>query len=123
MARKLELRRRTYFKEWRKFRGLTQARAVSRIIELATEGKEGDPDLRVPQTEASLSRIENGHQPYTQAILEVLADVYQTRPEHLISRDPSKEGKVLSLLDRLSPEQYRQAEAVLEALSATGTDG
>ncbi len=115
--------RRTYLKEWRKFRHLTQAQTISRIMELAGDMVEDDPALRVPKTEASLSRIENGKQPYTQAVLEVLAEVYQTQPDYLIARNPTKEGKVLSILDKLSPEQYRQAEAVLEALARSGTEG
>ncbi|MBY8826089.1 helix-turn-helix domain-containing protein [Sphingomonas colocasiae] len=123
MVRNPASKHRTYFKEWRSYRGLTQSAAVARIIELAGDTDPDDPGRRVPKTEASLSRIENGKQPYTQAVLEVLADVYQTHPEYLISRDPTKEGKVLSILDHLTPDQYRQAEAVLEALARSGTHG
>lgn len=123
MWRKTSDPKRTYLREWRKYRSFTQAETIARIIELAGDVAADDPALRVPKTEASLSRIENGRQPYTQAVLEVLAEVYQTHPEHLIARNPTKEGKLLSILDRLTPDQYRQAEAVLEALAATGTNG
>lgn len=112
-----------YFREWRKHRHYTQADVINRIIELAGEALESDPALRVPKTEASLSRIETGKQPYTQAVLEVLADVYDVEASWLISRHPDREGKVLSLLDRMSPEQVAQAGAVLEALARTGTEG
>lgn len=107
---------RRYFKEWRKHRGLTQSQVVARIIELAGSGDDDDVTRRVPKTEASLSRIENGRQAYTQAILEVLADVYDIQPEWLISRDPTKEGRVLSILDHLTAEQFQRAQEVLEAM-------
>lgn len=114
---------RIYFREWRRSKGLTQAQAVSRIIEVAGDLTPEDPTKRVPKTEASLSRIESGKQPYTTAILEVLAEIYDTEPEHLIGRNPMKEGKLLSIIDRLTPEQYVQAEAILEALTRTAVNG
>lgn len=53
-----------YFKEWRKHRGYTQDQVVDRLAEL------DDPNL--PATGASLSRLENGKQPYSQRIVEAL---------------------------------------------------
>lgn len=97
-----------YFKQWRKHRQLTQDQVVDRLASL--------DDPLIPQTTASLSRVENGKQPYTQRIVEALADIYQCEPDHLIGRDPSKAGEVIDLWARLTESQQRQAKAVIEAL-------
>lgn len=102
--------KRPYLREWRKHRGLTQEQVIDRLALL------DDPLL--PATGASLSRLENGKQPYGQRILEALAEIYETEPGYLLARDPSKEGEVVFLdtLGKLSEAQRRQALAVLEAL-------
>ena len=97
-----------YLKEWRKHRQLTQDQVVDRLASL------DDPLL--PTTAASLSRLENGKQPYGQRILEALAEIYQCEPDHLIGRDPTKEGEVIDLWSRLTLSQQRQATAILQAL-------
>lgn len=43
----------------------------------------------MPQTGASLSRLENGKQHYSQRVLEALGAVYNTEPWELIGRSPS----------------------------------
>lgn len=101
--------RRIYLREWRRNKHLTQAQVVASLLSLE------DPQL--PTTEASLSRIETGKQPYSQRILEALADIYGREPWELIGRHPDKEGVVESLLDRLDDKQRRQAHAVIEALA------
>ncbi|WP_227340044.1 helix-turn-helix transcriptional regulator [Sphingopyxis sp. P8] len=68
-------------KDWRQKRGLTQSQVVRKLIEV------GDPKL--PQTAASLSRLENGKQPYSRRILEALATVYRCTPDQLICSEPS----------------------------------
>ena len=97
-----------YFKEWRKHRHYTQEQVVMRLESL--------DDEHIPRTAASLSRLENGKQPYTQRIVEALADIYQCEPEHLIGRNPEKAGEVIDLWQRLTDQQRRQALAVIEAL-------
>lgn len=97
-----------YLKEWRKHRHLTQEQVVERLAAF--------DDLLLPSTAASLSRLENGKQPYGQRILEALADIYECDADHLIGRDPSKEGEVIDLWSRLTDSQRRQARAVIEAL-------
>lgn len=76
--------RKIYLREWRKFRRLSQKEVVQQLLEF------GDPNLA--KTEASLSRLENGLQPYSQQIMEALAEIYQTRVGLLIDRNPL-EGK------------------------------
>lgn len=97
-----------YFKEWRKYRHLTQEQVIDRLAAME--------DPLIPQTTASLSRLENGKQPYTQRSLEALAEVYQCEPEQLLGRDPYKEGEVIDMWSRLTERQQRQALAVIDAL-------
>lgn len=97
-----------YFKKWRKHRNLTQEQVVDRLAAM--------DDPLIPQTTASLSRLENGKQTYTQRILEALAEVYQCDPDHLLGRDPTKEGELIDLVALLDERQRRQALAVIDAI-------
>lgn len=97
-----------YFKQWRKHRGLTQEQVIDRLAAM--------DDPLIPQTTASLSRLENGKQPYTQRSLEALAEVYQCEPDQLLGRDPTKEGEVIDLVAQLTERQRRQALAVIDAI-------
>lgn len=101
---------RPYLKEWRKHRGYTQDQVIERLLAF------DDPHL--PATAASLSRLENGKQPYGQRILEALAEIYQCEPDHLIGRDPTKEGELIDLFQRMTLEQRNRARAVLQALNS-----
>ncbi len=102
---------RFYFKEWRKHRGLTQEQVVDRLAVM------DDPNL--PQTAASLSRIENGHQPYGPPILEALAEIYVVEAGDLLKNNPEKEGDLVDLLRVMDERKRVQAYAVLEALAAS----
>jgi transcriptional regulator with XRE-family HTH domain len=97
-----------YFKEWRKFREMTQEQVVDRLAAM--------DDPLIPQTTASLSRLENGRQTYTQRSIEALAEVYQCEPDHLLGRNPFKEGEVIDLWGQLTERQRRQAFAVIDAI-------
>lgn len=95
-----------YLKQWRKHRGYTQDQVVDRLALFEDE--------HLPATAASLSRIENGKQPYGQRILEALAEIYQCEPNHLIGRDPTKEGEVIDIWSRLSEGQRTKARAYID---------
>jgi transcriptional regulator with XRE-family HTH domain len=69
----------TYLKEWREYRRLSQAQALKA---LKYKG--------VACSKPSLSRLENGRQPYSEPILLALADLYQCEPADLISRRPAE---------------------------------
>lgn len=97
-----------YFKEWRKYRELTQEQVVGRLVDI--------DDPQIPQTGASLSRLENGKQTYTQRIVEALASVYDCEPDHLIGRNPFKEGEVIDFFRGMQLPDQRKALAVLKAL-------
>jgi transcriptional regulator with XRE-family HTH domain len=99
---------RTHLKAWRKHRGLT-------LEQLAA---------RVDTTAASISRIENGKQPYTQALLEALALALSCAPADIIMRDPAAHGSLWSIWDQIQAPEREQALRVLETFTKkTGTAG
>lgn len=98
-------RKPTYIKEWRRKRGYTQREVVGRLAV-----------LEVAMTEASLSRIENGKQPYSQDTLEAIATALDLEPGQLLDHNPFKEGAVIDFLRHLDAKQAEQAEAVLRAM-------
>lgn len=103
--------RRIYLKEWRKHCGLTQEQVVNRLAAL------DDPNM--PATAASLSRLENRKQQYSERILEALADIYGCEPGELIGRDPTKEGLVIDMVRRLDERRQAQIAAFIKALDGT----
>ena len=82
-CRKLRAMAGPYLKQWRTHKGLTQKEVVDRLSMF-------DDEL-LPTTEASLSRVENGKQIWTQRIIEALAHVYGIESDDLHSRDPIAE--------------------------------
>lgn len=101
-----------YLRKWRLYRRLTQMQVLDRLAVMEDE--------LLPKTGASLSRLENGKQPWSQRILEALSEIYDCEAADLIGTDPDKEGKVVDLLHRLDKGRLEQAYAVIEALARTG---
>lgn len=106
-----------YLKEWRKRRGFTQGQVVDRLAALDDPG--------IPQTTASLSRLESGKQSYTQRSLEALAEVYQCDTGELFHLPPEpagapvelpNDGSVVRIWEQLTKRQQRQALAVIDAI-------
>jgi transcriptional regulator with XRE-family HTH domain len=110
MARK----HKNYIREWRKHRGYTQKEVIDRLRELAG-GEQSDPELRIPTTEASLSRIENGTQNFSMATLEALAHVLGAdEAGWLLDRNPLMDGEVVDLWGfKLGREDAELARQVL----------
>ena len=78
----------------------------------------------VPMDKGNLSKVERGLLPYNQEMLERLADVLGTDPGNLINRDPTKDGKVIDMVQRLNGADLERAAAILEAaFGRTGTQG
>lgn len=98
-------RPRYFFKEWRKFRGLTQE----------------DLAGRVGVTPPAISQLERGLQGFNNSTLEALADALSCTPGDLLGVNPNKEGDVVDLVRLLNDRNRDQAIRVLKAL--TGTDG
>lgn len=101
--------RRTYIRQWRERRGLSLRKLANRL-EMSPGG---DPLVSY----ASLSRIESGLQPYSQPIIEALATALNVTVPMLLESDPSKEGEIVDILQKLTPAKRRQAVAILEALA------
>lgn len=93
--------RRTFLKEWRDYRGLTQEQAADRLnIDRST-----------------LSRIERGESPYNQGLLEAAAEAYRCEPWDLLNVNPLMAGDVIDMIDRFrgaAPNEQRQALDFLE---------
>lgn len=99
----------TFLRQWRQHRDKT-------LVQIAEE---------LHMTHGQLSRIERGLQPYNQALLERLAELYRCEPVDLLIRDPSEPASIWSIWDQAKPGERRQITSVAEALikGRTGTGG
>jgi transcriptional regulator with XRE-family HTH domain len=98
-------RRRTFIKQWREYRDLTQ----------------DDLAERLETSKASISRIENGEQAYTQDFLEACADALRTDPASLLMRDPTDDEAVWSIWDRAKVGERQMIESIVRSVVKTGT--
>lgn len=96
-----------FIREWRQYRGLSLRRLADRL-EL------NGPDETF--SHASIGRIEKGQQPYSQPILEAIADALNVEVHHLLSVDPTKEGQVVDLLAMLRDKDPGTVRAILQGL-------
>lgn len=108
-SKKKSLPKQTYrplhLRKWRKFAKLSQEQLAE----------------KAETTGATISRLERGEQPYSQALLEKLADVLGCRDIDLLSRDPGPADKILAILNGMSPDSQSRALAVLQALNDNDT--
>lgn len=90
-------------KEWREHRGLTQEQLANRV------------DMSIP----SISRLETGQQPYSQPVLEALADALDCEPSDLVMRLPPGRAQfdLWEVVKGLTEAQSEQALRVLKALT------
>lgn len=70
-----------------------------------------------PITQGHLSKLENGKLPYTQPLLEQIADALNCTVADLIVRDPSQTDMIWSIWNQLRPPERDQAIRVLQALA------
>ena len=98
-------RRRTFIRQWRNHRGLTQERLASRL----------------GMSKTQLSRIEISEQPYSQDFLEACAEELQTEPASLLMRDPGDPEAIWSVWDLANPGERRQIVEIAKTLIKTGT--
>lgn len=99
---------RTYFVEWREWKGWTQQ-------ELAD---------RMETTAATVSRVEKGDRDWGKGYLEAFAYVIGCpNPTDPITRPPNAPITLDDMLKDATPEQRRQAIAIVETLLRNGTDG
>lgn len=100
----------THIRAWRDHRNLTLEGVVERLDAIYGE------DDTAPATAASLSRVERGQQPYSQPLLEALAEALGTTPANLIMHPPGAEDELRIVWSQLSPSGQRQALTILKAL-------
>ena len=84
-----------FVKQWREYRNMTQ----ERLAELVGEY------LGKSYTHASIGRIENGKMPYTQPVLEAMADALGTDCASLLIRDPTQPEAIWTLWERALPAE------------------
>lgn len=93
----------TFIRAWRKHRGLT----IEQLAPL------------ICCSEASLSRIERGKQPYNQTLLEDIAAVLNCQPADLLTRHPDDPEGLWSVWENIRPDQRPQAIEILKTLART----
>lgn len=98
-----------YIREWRTKRQLSLRRLAARM-----EREPGEPLI----SHASLGRIETGDQPYSQEVLEALAEALNVSRSALLEMDPTKEGEVIDLVRRLDDRKRAQALDYLKFLAS-----
>jgi transcriptional regulator with XRE-family HTH domain len=92
--------KRWFLREWRKDRHLT----LDQVAE------------RIGSTGATISRLERGLQPYSQPLLEALADALNCQPADLIMRPPGGADRIMAVFSEMSADSQRKALAVVQAL-------
>jgi transcriptional regulator with XRE-family HTH domain len=99
-------RQRHFVGEWRRHRGLSQAELGAAL----------------GISKASVSRIERSLQPYTQDVIEAVAEILQTDAASLLTRRPDESEPLLSVWERIPSSRRRQALALLDVLARTEPD-
>lgn len=92
--------RRTFIRQWREYRNLSQERLAERV------GK----------SVGLISLVERGKSPYTQGLLESLAMALGCEPVDLLIRNPIDPDGIWTIWDTLEPPEKRQAVEVLKAI-------
>ncbi|MES2752776.1 MAG: helix-turn-helix transcriptional regulator [Pseudomonadota bacterium] len=99
-------RKGTYIRNWRKHKGFSLDDMVGRLAAIGVE-----------TTSASLSRIERGIQPYSQDIMEAMAESLGIEVWQFHNDNPDiPTAPVGDLVGKLTEAEARQAEAVLRAM-------
>jgi transcriptional regulator with XRE-family HTH domain len=99
----------TFIRQWRLKRKLSLRQLANRM--------EKEPGGELIVSHASISRIEKGQQPYSQEILEALAEALQVSKGALLEINPEKEGEVIDLVRRLDEAKRAQAMDYLRFLA------
>ena len=101
----------TFIRQWREMRNMTLETLAERV-----GAKIGG------MTHASLSRIERGLQPYSQPILEAIADELTGGDvASLLIRDPSDPRGIWSIWDQAKPGERKMIVDIAETIVKTGT--
>lgn len=106
-----EPKQRTYFREWRKYRGMNQEELAS-LVGVST---------------SSISQLETNKQGFTDTTLFALAAALHCNAGDLLMRNPLDEEAPWSIWDNIPKKQRKQAIQILKTFqnsnSNTGTNG
>ncbi len=91
-----------YIREWRRHRGLTQAKLADAM----------------GISRSYLTMIERGDRRYDQPFLESAAEVLQCTPPDLIGRKPGQRESIDAMLASVSEDERARIEAAIRALIA-----
>ena len=101
----------TFIRQWRKSRAMTLEVLAERVGERIGG-----------MTHASLSRIERGIQPYSQPILEAIAEELTGGDvASLLMRDPSDPNAIWSIWDQAKPGERQMIIDIAKTIVKTGT--
>jgi transcriptional regulator with XRE-family HTH domain len=104
-------RKLTFIRQWRESRSMTLEVLAERVGERIGG-----------MTHASLSRIERGLQPYSQPILEAIADELTGGDvASLLMRDPSDPNGFWSIWDQAKPGERQMIVDIAKTILKTGT--
>src|SRR3954470_510444 len=93
-------RLKTYIRDWRKFRNLSQ----EKLAEI------------VGTSPANLSRIESAEQDYTQSMLEAIAAALDTDAATLLRRRPGDNDDIWPVWERATPAQRVQITEIAKTI-------
>jgi transcriptional regulator with XRE-family HTH domain len=97
----------TFIRQWREHRGMTLEQ-LGEAIDLS---------------HAQLGRIERGVQPYSQGLLEAIADVLATDAASLIVRNPADPEAIWSIWDQAKSADRQKIVAIAKTIvGKTGTE-
>ncbi|MGY2048868.1 helix-turn-helix domain-containing protein [Methylobacterium sp. JK268] len=99
-------RRPNFLRQWRKHRGYS-------LAEVSAE---------IGMTGPNLGRVEKGEVPYSQDLLEQLAEFYNCEISDLLVRDPSDPEGIWSIWDQAKPAEREQIVKVAKALVSSSTN-
>lgn len=101
----------TFIRQWRKSKSMTLEVLAERV-----------GDKIGGMTHASLSRIERGLQPYSQPILEAIADELTGGDvASLLMRDPADPNAIWSIWDIAKPGERKMIVDIAKTIVRTGT--
>ncbi len=96
----------TFMRQWREHRG----KSLEQVAEA------------VGTTHATLSRIERGLIPYSQELLELVADYLNTDPASIIMRDPTDSEALWTLWERAQQGERKMIVDIAKTIVKTGTN-
>lgn len=98
-----------FIRGWREKRGISLRKLAAKL----ETGPDGEPLVSY----ASLSRIENGEQPFSEPILNAIAEALDVPRAMLLEMDPKKEGHIVDLLNKMDRQTRDQAIKMIELLA------